>query len=76
MNSNRSKLQHEQRQESEHQAESNQQQAPKEFESVEALLRFDQEQISPPASIERRLQDSVSAIPVKRPWWKRWLGRL
>ncbi len=47
----------------------------REFSSVEEMLRFDANQVSPPATLETRLQDSLQQIPPpKRPWWRRWFS--
>jgi hypothetical protein len=49
---------------------------PREFGSVEEMLRYDVSQVSPPASVAARLQDSVAtAQAAQRPWWRRWFWR-
>ena len=53
-----------------------QQQAAKEFENSDELLRFDAAQISVPLEIAQRLQKSAAHInpPAARPWWKTLFG--
>lgn len=54
----------------------NQQQNAREFASVEEMLRHDALHTPVPPSIARRLQDSVTDLPVPPPrsWWRRLFG--
>ncbi len=53
-----------------------QQQAAKEFENSDELLRFDATQVSVPPEIAQRLQKSAAHIkpPAARSWWKNLFG--
>jgi hypothetical protein len=53
------------------------QQAAKEFENSDELLRFDAAQVSVPPEIGQRLQKSAANIspPAARPWWRNIFGR-
>lgn len=46
-----------------------------EFESVDALLRFDAEQQTPSANLAQRVKRSVEIEP-QQPWWRRVARRL
>lgn len=48
--------------------------APKQFENVEQLLRYDAAQTPVPPGIASRLNQSVEASPPRRPWWRRIFG--
>jgi hypothetical protein len=60
----------------EEQNQTEQRPAGKEFASVEEMLRYDAAQVSPPASLSERLQESIAREPAaKIPWWRRWFSR-
>jgi hypothetical protein len=73
----KSQLQHQQQQEqTSGQQTSSQAKAPQEFASVEDLLRFDANQVTPPPTIADKLKASLEAEPPpKRSWWQRFCGR-
>ena len=61
------------------QAAQQQQQAPAplEFESAEAMLRYDALHTPVPPSIGRRLRESLARLPAAPArWWRRLFGRL
>ncbi len=71
---NKPRLQHKQRQEEEstEQQSVQQQSVPREFASVEEMLRYDVNQTPPPPAIAERLRDSLEAEPpAKGSWWRR-----
>jgi len=77
MNQERSKLQHEQREEQtadlQHASTT---QAGHEFESVEQALRADAATTKVPAAVEQRLSQSVQKQPKPHgSWWTRWRKR-
>jgi hypothetical protein len=73
MKPNPSKLQHQQQeQQTSDLRETQQQQAAREFASVEELIRLDAAETVPPASLAERLNESIAREPKpERPWWKR-----
>jgi hypothetical protein len=76
MNPKHSKLRHQHEHEIQEQTvQSHQQQGTAEFASVEELLRFDAQQVSPPPALAERLQQSISKeAPPTRSWWQRLFG--
>jgi hypothetical protein len=74
MNPERTRLQHEQREEQTADLQhTTRTQAAHEFESVEQMIREDAAEVQVPATVEERLSQSVQQNP--RPpgsWWKRW----
>ena len=50
--------------------------AGEEFDSPEALLRFDAAQTEVPADVARRLNETLRAEPQppRPPWWRRLMG--
>jgi hypothetical protein len=73
----KSKLQHEQEQESEQTTQGQQtQQAPLEFATAEEAIRHDAAQSDLPPAIAKRLRDSIAREPKPAAsWWKRLLRR-
>jgi len=74
MNQEHSKLRHEERQE---QAaplkQTTNSETPREFESVEEVLREDASAIVVPPAVEKRLSQSIQQSPkAPRSWWNRW----
>jgi hypothetical protein len=58
-----------------HTHQETQQQAAREFTSVEEMLRHDALHTPVPPAIAHRLQESVGQLPVKpRSWWRRLFG--
>ena len=77
----RPKLRQEQTQQAAQQSETDQEtqarqeQAALEFAQAEDLIRHDASKTEVPASLPRRLQESIAREPKPaRPWWRRWLG--
>jgi len=59
----------------EQQQGSQQQQAFKEWNTPEELLRHDVEKTVVPTAVQTRLKASSAGIPLpRRSWWKRWFG--
>ncbi len=73
----KSKLTHQQQAQTDAQQQTSQQQAGKEFGSVEEMLRFDAAQNPVPEKVAERLQESVAQEPTPplQSWWKRWFGK-
>ena len=67
---NKFRLQHKQRQEEEITEQQSAQQVPREFASVEDMLRYDASQTTPPPAIAERLRESQQAEP-RKSWWQR-----
>jgi hypothetical protein len=70
------KLRTHQQAEHEHEVHAGQQQAVREFESVEDLLRDDAAKVAVPETVSARVRDSVAKEPPEQPgFWKRLFGR-
>ncbi len=70
----KSKLQHEQKQESQslQQQDQNVANEKKQFSSAEELLRFEAEKITVPPGIAERLNQSIAAEPTPaKSWWQK-----
>jgi len=53
-------------------AQQSRQEAGREFDSVEEMLRYDVAQTTAPPAVGQRVQDSIQAEPkITRPWWRR-----
>lgn len=68
---------HQHEQEQATQTGTEQQQAAREFQQAEEVIRFDAGQHPVPSRVEQRLQESVEREGIRppRPWWKRFLGQ-
>ncbi|MGC8742320.1 MAG: hypothetical protein ACP5T0_00375 [Verrucomicrobiia bacterium] len=44
----------------------------RQFDSVEDLIRYDEEMVKVPETIARRLERSISQEKLVQPFWKRW----
>ncbi|HVY71120.1 MAG TPA: hypothetical protein VHH73_14405 [Verrucomicrobiae bacterium] len=75
MESESSKLRH--REQLETAVKAGQQQAGRDFASVEEMIRTDVDQTEVPASVEERLKESIAreGLSVSKPWWKRIFSR-
>jgi hypothetical protein len=51
-------------------------QAPREFATVEEMLRHDAKETHVPETIGQRLQETVRQIPAppRQPWWRKFFG--
>lgn len=68
------KLQHQSLQEQVHDQQTTHGQSARTFEEVEDLLRHDSTQITVPARVAERLQESIAADSRNRSWWSRLFG--
>jgi hypothetical protein len=70
-----SKLQHQRVEETTEHKQTAQQQAGREFASVDEMIRYDALQNPPPAELANRVAETVASLPKPaRSWWQKWFS--